>query len=322
MKAKHLLWFLLFVLAAYAGFATQVLYISPSFNVSAASQPSACKRSAQKIMKKPASFIVVVQDRFVKRKALTHKISVKELLQALNVPLHGMDRVYPGLAVRTYPGLFVRIVRIETKKEKLPYDIPFEVIVKNNPHKLRNWHKILRKGAPGRGEKVLLSYYKDGRKTSSFEVSKKVVLKPIPQVMEQGTSFVLASRFNPGLERKTTTNGDAVKLKKNVTPSSAPKTLLNKDEFLTMTATAYTPFYCGGSKSGKTATGIKAKKGVVAVDPRVIPLGTKLYIPGYGYALAADTGSAIKGRRIDLCFNTRGEVYRFGKKKIKVYVVK
>ncbi len=322
MKVKHLLWFLLFALAAYTGFATQVLFVGTSFNASATSHASTAKRSAQKIMKEPSSFIVVVHDRSVKRNALTHKISIKELLQTLNIPLHGMDRVYPGLTVRTYPGLFVKIVRIETKKEKFPYDIPFEVMVKNNPHMLRNWHKVLRKGAPGRGEKVLLSYYKDGRKTSSFEVSKKVVLKPILQVVEQGTSFVLASRFNPGLERTTTTKGNAVTLKKNATMSSAPKTLLNKDEFLTMTATAYTPFYCGGSKSGKTATGVKAKKGVVAVDPRVIPLGTKLYIPGYGYALAADTGSAIKGHRIDLCFNTRGEVYRFGKKKIKVYVVK
>ncbi len=54
---------------------------------------------------------------------------------------------------------------------------------------------------------------------------------------------------------------------------------------------------------GLTATGIRAKYGVVAVDPRIIPLGTRLYIPGYGYAIAADTGGAIKGRRIDLCID-------------------
>ncbi|MBN1299128.1 MAG: hypothetical protein JW997_05520, partial [Actinobacteria bacterium] len=87
-----------------------------------------------------------------------------------------------------------------------------------------------------------------------------------------------------------------------------------------MVATAY--FAGGGGLNGNgiTATGLRARKGLVAVDPKVIRLGTKLYIDGYGLAIAADTGGWIKGNRIDLCFDTLEECYRFGRRKIYVYL--
>ncbi|TET49651.1 MAG: hypothetical protein E3J58_04680 [Actinomycetota bacterium] len=91
-----------------------------------------------------------------------------------------------------------------------------------------------------------------------------------------------------------------------------------------LTATAYYAFGSGGNDingNGITATGLRARKGIVAVDPRIIPLGTKLYIPGYGEALAADTGGWIKNDRIDLCFESLEECFRFGRRKIRVYLV-
>lgn len=328
MKTKNFLWLTVFVLAAFSGFSVQVMLISSSLDSAAAAKKSvAGKHSAQKIVRKPVSFLVVVYDRAAKKEVWAQKSMVKDFLKKLHISLNAYDRIYPGLKTTTYPGLFIKIVRVEVKQEKQKYTVPFTIVVKSNPRKLRSQKKILKIGVPGIGEKTLLSYYKDGKKTSTVEVLKKVVKAPVPQIVEEGSAFVLASRFTPGIERtalpKNVAGGpietSEVPQKKLLSP---PKTLLNKEEFMVMTATAYTPFYCGGSKSGKTATGIKAKKGVVAVDPRVIPLGTKLYIPGYGYAVAADTGGAIKGRRIDLCYNTRGEVYRFGKKKVKVYIVK
>jgi 3D (Asp-Asp-Asp) domain-containing protein len=77
---------------------------------------------------------------------------------------------------------------------------------------------------------------------------------------------------------------------------------------------------------GITFSGVKVRKSVVstiAADTKVFPLGTLLYIPGYGYGIVADTGSAIKGNKIDLFFLNKKEVYaNWGKKKVNVYVLK
>lgn len=102
---------------------------------------------------------------------------------------------------------------------------------------------------------------------------------------------------------------------------------LDYSKKLTMHATAYTNDYASTGKRpgdpyyGITASGRVAKRGVVAVDPRVIPLGTELYIEGYGYAVAGDTGGAIKGNKIDLFMDTTAECMNFGRRNITVYVL-
>ena len=73
--------------------------------------------------------------------------------------------------------------------------------------------------------------------------------------------------------------------------------------------------------NGITATGTTAKKGVIAVDPSVIPLGTRVYIPGYGVAVAQDTGGAIKGNRIDVCYMTKNEAFSWGVRNVPVYIL-
>ncbi|MFA0750750.1 MAG: hypothetical protein SLRJCFUN_001153 [Candidatus Fervidibacter sp.] len=89
----------------------------------------------------------------------------------------------------------------------------------------------------------------------------------------------------------------------------------------TMEATAYCPKGCCGSATGRTATGRRAEYGIAAVDPRVIPLGTALYVDRYGFAIAADVGRAIKGNRIDLCFPTHREANRFGRRWVRVLIL-
>lgn len=90
----------------------------------------------------------------------------------------------------------------------------------------------------------------------------------------------------------------------------APVTGRPTGKVMTMVATAYSPEEPG--LDDNTASGMKATRGVVAVDPRVIPLGTRLHVEGYGNAIAGDTGSAIKGNRIDVCFDTLEEMNSWG----------
>lgn len=109
---------------------------------------------------------------------------------------------------------------------------------------------------------------------------------------------------------------------------------LSKLKVVEVTATGY---FAGKESTGKnpdhpeygiTFSGIKVKRddkslSTIAADPSVFPLGTVLFIPGYGYGVVADTGSAIKGKKIDLYFDTKDQVYKeWGKKTVKVFIVK
>ncbi len=91
-----------------------------------------------------------------------------------------------------------------------------------------------------------------------------------------------------------------------------------------VTATAYTA-NCKGC-SGKTAIGIDLKKNpnqkVISVDPKVIKLGSKVYVEGYGTAIAADTGGAIKGNKIDVLLPSQKEALKWGRKTVKVQILK
>ena len=96
---------------------------------------------------------------------------------------------------------------------------------------------------------------------------------------------------------------------------------------ITMSASGYSldPRSTGKSPGhpayGLTSTGVRAERGVVAVDPNFIPLGTKMYIVGYGYAVANDTGSAIKNNKIDLFFETHAEALEIGRIDVTVYII-
>lgn len=106
------------------------------------------------------------------------------------------------------------------------------------------------------------------------------------------------------------------------TPSRAGSSV-NRGRTLTMTATAYDPCYkCNYPYYGAPSyIGLPLARGIIAVDPKVIPMGTRLYVEGYGEGVAADQGNAIKGNRIDLCFATHQQALSYGMKTVKVTIL-
>lgn len=101
---------------------------------------------------------------------------------------------------------------------------------------------------------------------------------------------------------------------------SAPVFFGNYKEMIRMQSTAYTPYDGGGT--GRTATGNIAGKGHAAVDPSVIPLGSILFIEDYGYAIADDIGGSINGRVVDVGVDTLEQAYRWGNRRVNVYIVR
>lgn len=152
---------------------------------------------------------------------------------------------------------------------------------------------------------------------------KQVVETALRQQVEQKVSEQLVPYqekldiLNLFLNSRSTLNPSAVRSNNSLT--GAPQ---NYSRVIDVTATAYGPGILDNGKwNDMTYMGGKVKKGVVAVDPNVIPMGTKLWVEGYGEAVAEDQGSAIKGSRIDLAFDNRQDALDYGIQKVKVYVL-
>lgn len=175
--------------------------------------------------------------------------------------------------------------------------------------------------------KRVITIYRSQPVTVEYQGEQKEIVTSKPTVGELLNELGYvgdAYEANLDLNEKIQTHMD-IKIK-DVPRPVIPSNLVYTDygavsyaEALYMEASAYLPTDGGGDCV--TATGMRAQRGVVAVDPSVIPLGTNLYIPGYGMAVAADTGGAIVGDKIDLCMESYGEAINFGRRGVEVYIL-
>jgi len=108
---------------------------------------------------------------------------------------------------------------------------------------------------------------------------------------------------------------------KNKTKPETNFNIEENDNYIIMIATAYTKSIEEGTHKGITRSGTQVSRGTVAIDPRVIPLGTKIYVEGYGHAECLDTGGDIKHNRIDLYMDSKEECFEFGRREVKVWII-
>ncbi|GFN35736.1 3D domain-containing protein [Tepidimicrobium xylanilyticum] len=255
------------------------------------------------IIKTPKTYILAFGDKKVEVNSVENK--VQDILKDLNVDLGEKDYTYPGLDDIIAPGSEIMVTKVTEVIEEHEEVIAHEKIVrKNNRLDIGNENTI-QEGKDGLKKVKVKKTFENGQLVSEDILEEEIIEEAIPHIVERGTKNILiSSRGN-----------------------------IRYIKAITMIATAYDLSYESTGKRpgdkyyGITASGTKARPGVVAVDPRVIPLGTKLYVQSldgtedYGFCVAEDTGGAIKGNKIDLFFNTAKEVKQFGRRKVKVYIL-
>lgn len=214
--------------------------------------------------------------------------AVNALLAKAGVSLGESDKIKPGLDQYINSSSKITVIRVSDEIAEQYRAIPFETVNRSDNTMAFGEKKVFQHGEDGEERIIITRILEDGKVVS--EETRSEIIKPaVPQIVLKGTVQV-ASR---GTEKFEFT------------------------QVYSMEATAYS--YDAGNK---TALGTNVRVGAVAVDPKVIPLRSKLYIDGYGFAVAEDVGSAIKGMRVDLFMNTTEDAYRFGRRPVKVYLLK
>lgn len=216
--------------------------------------------------------------------------SVADALVMAGLDPTGGTRAEPTVDTPLSPGMIITASDVFIRVSEEEVTLPYETVVQGDPSLSSGKRVVVTKGAEGsalRVWQVLVTGGSEGERTLRTE---KVIVAPVAQVVRIGTK----SAFRQVVSASRGARGVRV-----YAPPVTGRTIL-------VEATAYTPFACGLDADWiawrRRKFDIPQGWGVVAVDRRVIPLGTRMFVEGYGYAVAADTGSAIKGNKIDVCY--------------------
>lgn len=247
-----------------------------------------------------------------KLKINTAEDSVSDMLKAEGIVLNDKDKISPAKSDGIEKGMDIKIVRVVEKTVVSAEAIPYTTTNKLDDDIEQGVTKTVQNGQDGEKEISTKVVYEDGVEVSRSKVGETVKKTPVNKIIAIGTlAWFTASRG--GGSRK-----------------------LYYTRQLHMRATAYTSNYsCTGKNPGDygfgiTVTGAAASRAsntlsgwsTVAVDPSVIPLGSKLYVEGYGLAIAEDVGGGVRGNSIDLYFNNNSDINSWGMKYVNVYVLK
>lgn len=245
-------------------------------------------------IKRAVGLEVLVDGKSLKIKSAEN--SVKDMLKSEGVKLGDLDKVKPLKEEAIKADMKVVVTRVSTQQITEAKPIDFETVIQKDDTMGSDEKQVVQQGVAGSKEVVSNVTYEEGKEVSRNIISEVVKSEPVKAVIKEGTLGIINVNRGSRTVYKSKINAKA---------------------------TAYTD----DLSFGITASGTRTKRDVngyssIAVDPRVIPLGTKLYVPGYGYGIAEDTGGAIKGNRVDLFFTSETECDNWGVRPVDVYVLK
>ena len=204
------------------------------------------------------------------------------LLSEVGIHLAGKDYAIPALATQVTDNLFVRIVRVVEDSIVESQDIPYETVRRSDSDLELDQQRVDQVGKNGVHKQRVHLVYEDGQQVLREVAEEWVESQPTTRIISYGTKIVIRELETP----------DGV---------------IRYWRKIRVLATSYTAATSGKTRDhpeyGITRLGWRARTGIVAVDPTVIKLRTNMYVPGYGFGVAADTGGKIKGRWIDLCYD-------------------
>lgn len=221
----------------------------------------------------------------VTRTVVTDRATAGEVLLREKIVQDQYDRMTPLPDTPVHEGMAITVTRVTREIVSERIAMPPRVITRWTAKALRA-PVVLQPGRPGIVIQRSEVWKIDGRVSAKNVLGTQVAQAPSSRVIIRST-----------------------------VPSRG---LLGRTRVLQMVATAYDPQTC---RCNRTAIGMRATTGVIAVDPRVIPLGSRVHVEGYGYAIAGDTGGAIKGNIIDVCYPTRREAINWGRRRVTVTVL-
>lgn len=233
------------------------------------------------------------------------------------------DFINCSLSDEVYAYMSIIIDRVEYTENTTEVVIPYQTIKRETDSLLKGQTEIATDGVDGKKRIVTRTKYVNGVYTSEETVSDTILVQPVNEVIDVGTAS----------PKPTTTTTAAGVLNSKPTNSSSNVAgtftdssgrTVSYSKVMTGKGTAYT-----GAPTDKTSTGGTVKVGVVAVDPNVIPYGTRLYIVSadgkytYGYAIAGDTGGALRRGEVlvDLFYETESQCRAFGRRNVVVYIL-
>ncbi len=234
--------------------------------------------------------------------------TVADALFAAGIDPDTNPAVTPALSTRLERDMTIWVPDVFARITKQEIALPFAERTVGDPLLPVGVRKVLTRGHQGTELRVFRALVSDGIEGSATLSAVKSVAPAVDQVVAVGTATRVASYAAIVASARALAR---------VRTTRTPRPGVGRG--MQVEATGYSAG--SGGADHRCATGALATHGVIAVDPRVIPLGTHVFVPGYGYAVAADTGGAIKGHRIDLCYDSGRDAILWGRRTVTIIIL-